>query len=463
MVWFGLTLDGYDTAQLKEAREWLNSTSKIMWRELNRSNFHEQVHEVYLDLCAFGTGCLLEEENEDREGNFTGIRFEAHPIRDYLIEENEFGIVDRICILREMTARQMAKKWGKNKLDKNVLKALSDNDPKLWPVLHWVTPRDEFDYRRSGKNNMPYQSIWIDEENRHCVHEGGYPEFPVHVPRWAKSSGEKFGRGPGISALPDIKVLNEATRLELNAWAKAIDPPLMIQDDGVIGDNVDLRPAAANVVRTLDAIKPIDTGARWDVNRIKLDEYRLSIRQAFFADQLELPQQGPEMTATEVQVRFELMQRILGPTLGRLEVELLNPVISRTFQILYRNGAIDPMPEFVNENATDVDISYVGPLSRAQKAAEVSAFLRYIQSITPLAQLNPQVLDNIDFDECTRWLHEQSDLPEKLMIAQRQIDMMRRQRAEAAQAAATEQEAAATADNAQKLATAGQALTATAA
>ena len=84
------------------------------------------------------------------------------------------------------------------------------------------------------------------------------------------------------------------------------------------------------------------------------------------------------MTATEVQVRFDLMQRILGPILGRLEYELQSPIIERGFNILFRAGKLGQMPSALIDalNRGGLSITYMGPLSRAQKQQEISGTLR---------------------------------------------------------------------------------------
>jgi hypothetical protein len=46
------------------------------------------------------------------------------------------------------------------------------------------------------------------------------------------------------------------------------------------------------------------------------------------------------MTATEVMQRTEERMRLLGPILGRMEAELLGPIITRVFGIMLRQGAV---------------------------------------------------------------------------------------------------------------------------
>ena len=77
---------------------------------------------------------------------------------------------------------------------------------------------------------------------------------------------------------------------------------------------------------------------------MKENQLRTAIRQAYYSDQLQL-QEGPQMTATEVQVRYELMQRLFN--ISRFQSEFLNPLIERVFGIMFRAGALLPEPESI--------------------------------------------------------------------------------------------------------------------
>src|SRR3546814_11589953 len=67
------------------------------------------------------------------------------------------------------------------------------------------------------------------------VSESGYQEFPFAVPRWDTSSGEVYGRSPGMIALPDANTLQQMGKTLLVAGHKAVDPPLLVGDDSVLG------------------------------------------------------------------------------------------------------------------------------------------------------------------------------------------------------------------------------------
>jgi hypothetical protein len=425
--WFDLDTGNPEMDRDPRIRDYLQSVASIMWAELNSSNFHSQIHELYLDLAAFGTGAMLQEEASAPGDDYTGMVFSAYPIQSYLIEEDHRGQVDSVCVKHMMTSRQISGKFGDSALSN---KHKSADPLDQFEILHWVTPREGGEENTEDSNKMMFKSCWIDRDDEEILREGGYSEFPFTVPRWSKSTGDMYGRGPGDTALADIEVLNEATRLELNAWAKTIDPPVLIEDDGVIG-KVNMRPGKVTVVRDVErSIRPFHTNANMNFNQIKIGEYRDTIRQAFYADQLELPNRGSaEMTATEIQVRYDLMQRVLGPTLGRLERELLEPVITRTFKIMARRGVIPPPPAVAGDDL-QINIRYVGPLSRAQKQAEINAFMTFVQEAGMLAQMKPEVLDHVDMDAALRWLHDHHDLPSVVLIDPRVVAERRKARQE---------------------------------
>jgi hypothetical protein len=431
--WFGLGLDEEDELnEQDDVRDWLHTSSRKMWRQLNASNFHSQAHEFYTDITGFGTGMILLEEKEGRR-RFNGVTFRTYPIESYVFEEDSDGIPNAVGIRLAYTAAQAIDKFGKEILPDKITMAFEEDPQKPWAFIHWIYPRRQRDKDKVDSLNMSFASAYVSMEGEKIVKEGGYNEFPAMIARWTLSAGEKYGRGPGNTALPDLKVLDKATELELNGWAKHIDPPWFMLDDGVIG-KVNLKPGKGTVLRDKDALWFYEWKGRPDIGRIKLDELRATIKQTFFADQLELPQ-SDRMTAEEIRTRIELMQRVLGPTLGRLETEFLNQLIERLFGIMSRAGALPPVPqELLEREEGEVEVKYTGPLARSERIAEVNQVLRLVDLLTPLAQINPSVMDVLDTDESARFMATELDIPEKLTRSQDVIDEIRGARAEQQQA-----------------------------
>ena len=132
-----------------------------------------------------------------------------------------------------------------------------------------------------------------------------------------------------------------------------------------------------------------------------LQDVRMRIREGFFIDQLQL-QQGPQMTATEVLQRTEEKLRLLGPVMGRLQSELLSPLINRVFGLLARQGKLPPVPEVLQNS--DYSIEYVSPLARAQKQIEANSLMRVFEIGSPILQLQPESGRVFKGEDTIRWL-----------------------------------------------------------
>lgn len=419
--WFSLKLRDERLNALKEIMDWLEACADRMYLAIRQSNFNSEIHEVFLDQGAFGTGCILIEEKPIVHVGFNGLEFKALVNSEYCIDEDSEGRVDTLFREFELTARTAIQKWGEKNIGEKIKSRLEKNPDDKFTFIHCVYPGTE-------KGEKPWVSYYIGIEDKNLISEGGYYEFPYQVPRWSKSSGETYGRGPGHTALPDVKTLNKAKEFGLKAWAKDLDPPTFETDLGVIG-SLKMYPGGRNIARNKEAIWVLDHKVRYDVSQIKEEELRQSIRQIFYSDQLKL-QEGPEMTATEVQVRYELMQRLLGPTIGRDESELLNPLIERKFGIMMRARVLPPPPPILARmGIREIDIEYEGPLAKAQRMSEVVGMQKLFTLGGQVAQIFPQIFDNCDGDVAFRNAGEILGVSSKIIRSTEEVRAIREQRA----------------------------------
>ena len=422
--WFYLKIRDEEVNEDREVQLYLEDSAKRMYDVFNQTNFNTEVHELYLDLCSIGTGCLfVEEGNKGFDEDL--IHFQTLHISEFYIHENVAGYIDTLYRKYKLTARQAVQEFGEDNVGPKILECASMKPDKKFNFIHAVEPREDYE-RVFGESDtkLPFHSCHVCEEEKMVVRTGGYNEFPYLVPRWSKATGEIYGRSPSYNALPDIKTLNKAVEIGLKAWSKAIDPPLLVQDDGVIG-RVRMTPGGITVIRNDAAVKPFQSGANMQVTTFKEAELKTAIRQAYYSDQLQL-QQGPQMTATEVQVRYELMQRLLGPTLGRFQSEFLNPLIERVFGIMFRADAFVQEPNLLQGQS--IDIEYVGPLARSQRMEEAVAVERLYQLAMQLAQADPSVMDILDHDEAIRARAELLGVPKSVLRGRAEVDELRQAR-----------------------------------
>lgn len=428
MQWFGLRADDEQFNGDVPVRNWLDSCSQIIYKYLRTSNFNTEIQEAYKDLGAFGTACLLLEE-QIQDGKFVGFLFRAEAIGSYAISEDADGSVNTVFRKLMMPGEAAFAKWGKELSEKTQKKIEKNPDDKI-NIIHAVFPWKAMDGLK--KFDKPFASVYFEEEEKKKLEVKGYYELPFFVPRWAKTSGEMYGRGPGHTALPDILTLNKAIESTLMAWAKAANPPLLALDDAVIG-NVNTTPDGITWIRNPQGVMYLESKGRFDVNAQLVADVRSSIKDIFFSNQFTLPDKSI-ITATEVERRLELMQQVLGPVVGRLEYELLSPLINRAFQILLRNGLLPAPPEHFAKaavNGVGLSVSYEGPLARAQRNADIKATSDAVTFVTALQEVYPDGKDNIDWDMLIQDRLLKSGLPAKYIVPARQRDKMREARAQA--------------------------------
>jgi hypothetical protein len=456
--WFSLAIRDIELAPNHKLRLLLDQCADMMYSAIQQSNHASETSEMCLDLGALGQGGLFVEENDPEPGRiFTGLRHTALHPGEFCIGESPDGYVDTVYRMFKLPIRVAYRKWG-NALSPKTLERREKHGTEEIEFLHVVTPND-YQSKRAAK--WPVYSCYIEYGEKHRVEEGGYEEFPFMFPRWSKSTGEIYGTGPGHVAIHDTKTLNKAVELKLRGWALMVNPPIQVRDQGVIG-TVKLNPFGQTHVRDMESIKPLwEVGGRMDIADMEEDKLRQQIRRVFYSDQLQL-QEGPQMTAYEVQVRYELMQRVLGPTLGRLEVEWLNPYIERVFWIMLRRSQKDSpfrqVAAMLKKMGKPLDIEYEGPLARAQRLQESIALQRFFQIALPIGEAFPDSLDKIDPDEILDIHGFATGIPARALRSPEALQKIRDAKAKARADQANQQAALTSMETAGKGASAAKAL-----
>ena len=422
--WFTLRFKEEDMDNEEEAKLWLESATETMYTAFNRSNFQQEIFELYHDLITFGTAAMFIEEDDNDL-----IKFSTRHINEVYIAENDKGRVDTIFRRFKISARAAIQKFG-DKVSSDIQGIFKKDPYAEVEIIHVVYPRSDFDPKKKDKSNMPFESVYLEYKNANELSMSGFKEFPFVIPRYLKASNEIYGRSPAMTALPDVKMLNEMSKTTIKAAQKQVDPPLLVPDDGFLLP-VRTVPGGLNFYRsgTRDRIEPLNIGANNPLGLNMEEQRRDSIRNAFYVNQLQL-QQGPQMTATEVVQRNEEKMRLLGPVLGRLQSELLKPLIDRVFAILLRNNMLPEAPEFLS--GRDIEIEYVSPLAKAQKSSELQSIMRAIEILGSLANVAP-VFDYVNFDNLVKHLADIVGMPQKLLKSQNQVNAERQQAAQAAQ------------------------------
>lgn len=432
--WFGLGMANQTLNADTETKLWLSAVKEDMFAYMYSpgTNLTTALNEFYSDAGAFGTSVMFIGERMDG-----GLLFQTRPLAEAMIAENADGQVDTVMRRCSMTARQIMQMWP-DTASKTVKDAAEKKPDTKFEIAHSVMPRSKPDPAKRDKKNMPFESVYFEVKTQTILEESGFPEFPYAVLRWAKMPGEEYGRGPGMDALPDVKMLQEMMKTTIKAAQKIVDPPLLVPDDGLVGP-IRTVPGGLNYYRGEREITPLQTGANIPLSLEMMENLRNRIRTTFYVDMLQFTN-DVQMTATEVMQRTQERLRLLGPVVGRLEAELLGPLITRVFGILSRKKLLPPAPPQIQ--GQEFTVKFVSPIAMAQRQNEANSLAQAFQYVMPLAQGgDPRVLSSLKTEQVWPWLADKFGLdpvltksPEE-MAAEQEAEAQQQQAMQMAQAA----------------------------
>jgi hypothetical protein len=413
--WFEMAWRQQETSKNHEAQIWLEQAADRMFQELQDSNFNLEANNSYRSLTGFGTALLTQEPVNDLTDVWGGMVFSNVPLKEAFFTPTADGGCQEFFRRLEWKASQVVSKFGYENVPEKIQQHYDRASDDFFTIVFAVYPRKGTDTSAAilTPRNRPFGWKYIGYEDGHLYDEGGYYEMPAYAPRWAATSESQWGNGPSHYALADILTLNQLVELDIKAREKVIDPALLVQERALI-NTLNLGPGAQNVVRDISQVKAFESAARFDVVEATIIRLQESVRKYFYIDQLEL-KESPAMTATEVQVRYELMQRLLSSTMARLKEEFLDPLLQRTFNLLYRAGELGELPQGIE--LEEFDITYVGPLSRSMRFDESASIERWVTQLQLMAQTGgeaEQVLLVPDWDAIARRAAAQLNLPTEL-------------------------------------------------
>jgi len=423
--------------------EWLDECVKRLTAELARSNFYESLNELYSDVPTFGIGATEISERRDSAGNWVSLHFECPWLKDLSYIPDAYGSLTTSFRRYSLAAIQWHEMF-EGKAGPTVAACVVDKPEHPVEFIHAIYPRDESDIDRKGiaerpdkvdSKKLPYASVWVSKADGLIVKESGAFELPRAIVRWGTTSGAWTGYGPGHIALPDIRTVNEAKRLELLAWERNINRPMKTQEANIVGD-LDMSAGGLTTVRAIDGTQPLFEATDFQLTSIKVNELQQAILRTFFADLIREPgDAGSAKTAYEVARRVERAQRILGEAVGHLRGHL-RWAVERSFQIMYRAGRLPPMPDDMIEQGPNVDIRYTSPLQTSQESIALENFQMFLGDLNMMAEVqvaagrDPEVLDWVDFDGMVREMAKRRAIPAVALRSQEEVEEIREERQE---------------------------------
>ena len=443
--WFKLETLDQSLMDSADVKAWLYSVEQLIRTIFLESNLYNMAPVMLGELLLFGTGAMSHVDDFENVS-----RFYTHTFGSYYIAQNDRFEVDTFALEHELQVKQIVADFGKENVSDFVRNHWDKGNYYVWaPVVQFIESNPDADTRKESAENKPFRSVWFEPGNiqkEQFLRKSGFDEFPIHVSRWALAGEDIYGtNSPGMIALGDVKSLQTLEKRKAQAIDKMVNPPL--KGPPTLHDaNVNTLPGSLNIYDAdgtkegLTTLYQVDPRLGEMVQDIQGIEAR--INEAFFVDLFQAisvrrgVQPRNEMELSQIDAERLLL---LGPPLQRLQLELLNMIINRTFNQAVRAGILPPPPEALA--GQNLGIRYISALAQAQRAVEVTTIERTAAFAGGLATFKPDVLDVFDADDALKKFSQFTGAVPSIIKSDEDVAQIRQQRAEQEQAAAQAEQA----------------------
>lgn len=384
--WLGIVPGGHvPEDRKKDLSAVLEQAAQTVLSRLDQSNFASELHQCLMDLVVGGTACLhVGASAPDSPIPFT---LRAVPLYEAVMAADENGDLTSFYRLRDVTRDQMMELIPDHRKEDDVFKFVFDaSDETVFQILEF-SEKDKKGYQ-TGIILLSHNADPVMIYNVHAAHS------PFIMFRWMKMAGESYGRSPVMKVLPDIKTANKVVELILKNASIAVTGIWQADDDGVLNiAAVDLVPGAI-IPKAMGSagLTPLQMPARFDVSQLVLDDLRARIRHAMLTDRFS-QFDGRRMTATEVNERSDDIFMILSAVYGRLQSELLDPLVKVLYGLMRDRGDVPDLPL----DGRYAQIVFRSPLARLQARKTLTPLLEWMDRAMQLpgdtaARLNTDAL-----------------------------------------------------------------------
>lgn len=431
--WFRLATPDRDLMDYGPVKLWLETVEQRMNEVFNRSNLYQSLPLMYGDLGTFATGAMAVVADPQRV-----IRTVPFPTGSFYIANGADLSVDTSFREFSMTVRQVVNEFGIEAVSDTVKSQWNSSQYGQWVnVVHAVYPNLD---RQTGKleaKHKAYKSVYYEANSTDdkLLRESGYDEFPIMAPRWEVNGEDVYGSScPGMVALGSVKALQLLQRRKAQMIDKITNPPLQAPAS-IKSQRISTIPGGINYLPMADVnnqIKPLFQIPANGTNGLLEDiqDTRQIIDHAYFVDLFRMMQtvNTRSMPVEAVAEMREEKLLMLGPVLQRLDSELLDKLINRTFSVMAENNLLPVPPDEMQ--GMQLKVEYISVMAQAQKAIGVSSIERFIGFTSGIGQFKPDALDKINVDETIDAYAASIGVPPSVVATNEQVAQIRENRAQ---------------------------------
>lgn len=431
--WFRLATPDRDLMDYGPVKLWLETVEQRMNEVFNRSNLYQSLPLMYEDLGTFATGAMAVVADPQRV-----IRTVPFPTGSFYIANGADLSVDTAVREFSMTVRQVITEFGMDAVSDRVKSQWNSGQYGQWVnVVHAVYPNLDHQTGKLEAKHKAYKSVYYEANSTDdkLLRESGYDEFPIMAPRWEVNGEDVYGSScPGMVALGSVKALQLLQRRKAQMIDKITNPPLQAPAS-IKSQRISTIPGGINYLPMADVnnqIKPLFQIPANGTNGLLEDiqDTRQIIDHAYFVDLFRMMQtvNTRSMPVEAVAEMREEKLLMLGPVLQRLDSELLDKLINRTFSVMAENNLLPVPPDEMQ--GMQLKVEYISVMAQAQKAIGVSSIERFIGFTSGIGQFKQEALDKINVDETIDAYAASIGVPPSVVATNEQVAQIRENRAQ---------------------------------
>tara|TARA_R100000654_G_scaffold7644_5_gene18586 strand:+ start:269 stop:1816 length:1548 start_codon:yes stop_codon:yes gene_type:complete len=400
-----------------ETQQVLDFYSERMFSIMNQSGFDLAMGEFLLDL-AVGTAVMLIQPGDE----LTPIRYTAIPSYHVTFDEGPNGNVDTVYRKFRRPFRVIDKEWPDAEIPEEMIRKYQEDPTEMVELLEATYTED----------NKIYYCLMAMEDDYKLVNRT-LKSFPFVISRYMKASNERYGRGPILYCLPDIKTLNKVVELTLKNASISIGGVFTAVDDGVLNpQTISIVPGAVIGVSSNGgprgpSLAPLPRSGDANLSQIVANDLRANIKKTLLDEGLT-PDNMSARSATEINARLSDLAQNLGSAFGRLISETMHPIVRRTLELMDEMGMIE-LP--LKVNGLEVKVTPVSPLAMANNMEKVSEIMQFMQVSQALG---PQAQTLLRMDAVGDYLADQLGIPAELRTTPQERQQIQQELLQAAQA-----------------------------
>ena len=429
LQWFDYGVESVNEDATDEVvKSLLEKVKKVAYLWLQKSNFYPTFRQVIRSGCDLGTGGFY--FTMDRKRGLP--KFKAFNLNDIETITNEFGEVETLFRKIYLTKREAIRYFGEEKINK--IKTIKQcKDPRERFVFHqMISPVVNWDFTVPGDGDW-LSIYWSEDYSKDTIKEERLRYKPYAIFRWEEPIfGGNWGvDSPGQLSLPAMRFVNLLVEdmimlSELVAkghWKKTKGLKVNFRAGGVTELESGQDYAWQQATGDLSWLAEHISYYRAAIN----DIYKVNL---FLTLTMNLDR---TKTATEVAGLSQEREVLMQSFWSRLANQIFEPLHEWLFLQICLSGDLRDITndELAAIEEMDLKIDYISPAYMAQKRAfELGPTLQWVSDMLQLSQVNPNILDKVNFDALANIDHNSRNAKIEALISDEDANKARQIRAQ---------------------------------